>query len=527
MLFDLPKEQSSIIKVIGVGGGGSNAVNFMFEQGIRGVNFVVCNTDSQALEKSPVPNKIQLGPFLTEGLGAGADPEIGKRSAEESIEDIKLILEKNTKMVFITAGMGGGTGTGAAPVIARIARELGILTVGIVTTPFFFEGRNKIGKALEGIKELQNNVDSLIIISNDKIREIFGNLTSSQAFSKADNILTVAAKSISEIITVPGQINVDFADVQRVMKNSGSAIMGAAVEEGEDRAIKAAQTALNSPLLINNDISGAQRVLINITSGAQQVTMDEIYTIVNFVQEAAGNDADVIFGTCDDESMNDGVSVTVIATGFQNKELNLLGNTVFPKKAAAPVTPEVKEETRVAAPEKIVVPLEPDEVTATPIGNLKNETALPMVEEPVSETPELLSNFDVAESNTNENTFEFDFNNNAEENEVEETVPSVYPYLEEDTSDEFSTIVKEPTVEEATDEDKLEDVAKTTHDRMKTMGNLDNNLKQIEGTPAYKRRQVSLGSNEGSSQTFLSTLTYNRDTDDLSKGNPYLHGNVD
>ncbi|MBL0308243.1 MAG: cell division protein FtsZ [Bacteroidetes bacterium] len=314
--FDLPKEQSSIIKVFGVGGGGSNAVNHMFDQGIVGVNFVVLNTDAQALDMSRVPNKIQLGPNSTQGLGAGARPEVGEKAAEESIDAIRELLSKNTKMVFVTAGMGGGTGTGAAPVVARIAREMGVLTVGIVTTPFWFEGKMRYNHATDGIGKLKENVDTLLIINNDKIREMYGNLKRSEAFGHANNILTTAAKSISEIITMPGEMNVDFADVQTVMKNGGSAIMGSATAEGEDRAIRAAQGALNSPLLNDNEIRGAQKVLVNITTGVMQVTMDEIGAVMEYVQEAAGS-TDIIFGTCDDPSMGDKLSVTLIATGFQ------------------------------------------------------------------------------------------------------------------------------------------------------------------------------------------------------------------
>ncbi|MCB0539865.1 MAG: cell division protein FtsZ, partial [Bacteroidetes bacterium] len=268
--FDLPKEQSSIIKVIGVGGGGSNAVNYMYELGIRGVNYVVCNTDQQALDLSPVPNKIQLGPEMTRGLGAGSRPEIGAQATVESTEEIKELLSKNTRMVFITAGMGGGTGTGGAPVVAQIARDMGILTVAIVTTPFSFEGRRKLTQADEGIEKLKENVDSIIIISNDKIREIYGNLTKSEAFSRADDILSIAAKSISEIITVPGEINVDFADVQFVMSNSGVAIMGEAQAEGENRAMRAVHAAINSPLLNSSNITGSKNILINISSGKMQ-----------------------------------------------------------------------------------------------------------------------------------------------------------------------------------------------------------------------------------------------------------------
>jgi cell division protein FtsZ len=314
--FDLPKDQSSIIKVFGVGGGGSNAVNHMYDQGIVGVNFVVLNTDAQALEMSQIPNKIQLGPALTQGLGAGARPEVGEKSAEESVEAIKELLSKNTKMVFITAGMGGGTGTGAAPVVARIAREMGVMTVGIVTTPFWFEGKGRYNHATEGIEKLRENVDTLLIINNDKIREMYGNLKRSEAFGHANNILTTAAKAISEIITVPGEINVDFADVQTVMKNGGSAIMGCATAEGDDRAIRAAQGALNSPLLNDNEIRGAKKVLVNITTGTMQVTMDEIGEIMEYVQEAAGS-TDIILGACDDATLGDKLSVTIIATGFE------------------------------------------------------------------------------------------------------------------------------------------------------------------------------------------------------------------
>jgi len=321
--FDLPKEQASIIKVIGVGGGGSNAVNHMFQQGIRGVNFVICNTDAQAMELSSIPNKIQMGPSLTSGLGAGSDPGVGRKAAEESIEEIRSILEKNTKMVFITAGMGGGTGTGGAPVIARLAKEMGILTVGIVTVPFTFEGKRKLTQAKTGIDEMRQNVDSIIVISNDKIREIYGNQTKNEAFSRADNILAIAARSISEIITVPGQINVDFADVRYVMKDSGVAIMGSSMAEGKDRAICVIQDALASPLLNDNNIKGAKKILLNITSGKnQEVTIDEINEIHEFVLESTGQDTDVIFGVCDDEALADKISVTVIATGFEEKGIS-------------------------------------------------------------------------------------------------------------------------------------------------------------------------------------------------------------
>lgn len=316
MQFNMTKGKSAIIKVIGVGGGGSNAVNNMFEKGIVGVDFAVMNTDNQALDLSPVTNKIQLGPTLTEGRGAGNKPTIGREASIESEEEIKTLFNDDTKMVFITAGMGGGTGTGAAPIIAKVARELDILTVGIITMPFTFEGRRRQKQGYEGLEELKKNVDTLIIISNDKLREIHGNLSLTAAFSQADNILTTAAKSIAEIITVPGYVNVDFEDVNTVMKGSGVAIMGTATMEGEGRARRAVEAALSSPLLEDNDIKGAEHVLVNITSGSQEVTMDEIFEITEYVQEEAGY-SDLIWGNCYDERLGEKLTVTVIATGFE------------------------------------------------------------------------------------------------------------------------------------------------------------------------------------------------------------------
>lgn len=315
--FDLPKSDQSIIKVIGVGGGGSNAVNHMFNEGIVGVDFAICNTDNQALAISPIPTKIQLGPGLTEGRGAGSRPEVGKHACLESIEDVQMFLANHTKMLFITAGMGGGTGTGAAPIIAKAAREMGILTVGIVTLPFAFEGKQRQRYAQEGLEELKQNVDSIIVISNDKLREIHGNLTISEAFGQADNILTTAAKGIAEIITIPGYINVDFEDVNTVMRNSGVAIMGSSQAEGDDRARRAVDMALNSPLLEDNNIAGAQNVLLNITSGAQEATMSEISEITEFVQAEAGINTNIIWGNCYDESLGNKISVTLIASGFE------------------------------------------------------------------------------------------------------------------------------------------------------------------------------------------------------------------
>ena len=322
MLFDLPQEEKAIIKVVGVGGGGSNAVSHMFKQGIVGVDFAICNTDNQAMEMSPVPMRIQLGPHLTAGRGAGSRPQIGKQACIESIDDVRAFLEDGTKMLFVTAGMGGGTGTGAAPIIAKAARELDILTVGIVTLPFTFEGRRRTRHALEGLEELKGNVDAIVVISNDKLRDIHGNLSMSHAFGEADNILTTAAKGIAEIITVGGHVNVDFEDVNTVMRDSGVAIMGTSVYDGEGRARRAVTDALNSPLLEDSDIRGAQHILLNISSGTKEVTMDEISEITEYVQEEAGFGTDLIWGHCHDETLGDKISVTIIATGFElgNKE---------------------------------------------------------------------------------------------------------------------------------------------------------------------------------------------------------------
>ena len=320
--FDLPKDQSSIIKVIGVGGGGSNAVNHMFSQNIEGVNFIICNTDAQAIAQSKVPNKIQLGPHLTQGLGAGANPAIGRQATEESLEEIKRILEVNTKMAFITAGMGGGTGTGGAPILAKICKDLGILTVGIVTTPFAYEGRKRLAQAEEGIRLLKDHVDTLLVISNDKLRHQFGNLKMKEAFEKADNVLATAAKCITDVINSTGQINVDFADVCTVMSNGGVAILGSATAVGENRAQMAIENALNSPLLNDSEIRGARWILININSaeGEHEFTMDEVEIIQNYLLSKAGDESDVILGLGYDSTLGAGIGITLIATGFEHKD---------------------------------------------------------------------------------------------------------------------------------------------------------------------------------------------------------------
>lgn len=363
--FDLPKEKSSIIKVIGIGGGGSNAVNHMYSQNIEGVNFIICNTDAQAIALSTVPNKVQLGPHLTQGLGAGANPEIGRQATEESLEEIKRILEVNTKMAFVTAGMGGGTGTGGAPIISKICKDLGILTVGIVTTPFAYEGKKRQLQAEEGIKVLKQYVDTLLVISNDKMRHQFGNLKMREAFAKADNVLATAAKCITDVINSTGQINVDFADVCTVMKNGGVAILGNAACEGENRAQHAIEEALNSPLLNDSEIRGAKWILININSaeGEHEFTMDEVDVIQNYLIAQAGEDTDVILGLGYDNSLGSQIGITLIATGFQHKD-------PFTKKEDATQVPKKEDkilmtlgaidERKIQAPiEKFVAPVDP------------------------------------------------------------------------------------------------------------------------------------------------------------------------
>jgi len=365
--FDLPKQKSSIIKVLGVGGGGSNAVNFMFKQDIEGVDFIICNTDSKAIEQSDVPNKIQLGPHLTQGLGAGADPSVGKLATEESLEEIRKILEVNTRMAFITVGMGGGTGTGGAPIIAKICKDLGILTVGIVTTPFGFEGPRRQKQAEEGINQLKPLVDTLLVISNDKLRVQYGNLKMKEAFTKADNVLATAAKCITDVINSRGHIIVDFADVCTVMKNGGVAILGKAEVEGENRAQRAIEEALTSPLLNDSDIKGAKWILLNINSaeGEHECTMDELETINNFLRERTGEHSDVIMGMGYDATLDKKLGITLIATGFEGKDPF---KTETPKKAEAPIE------------EKIVMTLVTDAVATEqikeePLSNEVNEKA--------------------------------------------------------------------------------------------------------------------------------------------------------
>jgi len=477
--FDLPVDRSSIIKVVGVGGGGNNAVNYMFRQGIKDVNFVVCNTDAQALENSPVGVKIQLGASLTEGRGAGNKPEVGRQAALESIADVIDILNKNTKMVFITAGMGGGTGTGAAPVIAKASKEMGLLTVAIVTLPFPFEGNQRFQQAIEGINELKENVDSLLIINNAKLREMYGNLKISQAFSMADNVLAMAAKGIAEIITVHGYINVDFADVQTVMANSGVSIMGSGCAEGPERAIKAIQQALTSPLLNNNDITGAKNILLNITSGIEEISMDEVGIITDYVTQSVSKDALIIWGTGIDPNLGDKVNVTIIATGFKANNI-----------------PELHiVKSRDSQPERI------------PLYDTHNPDEL---------------NFHVREKTNNEGlvqrTIEFDMN--------EKKMQTVNLSLEEKIS-EYEVKVNPQKTNEKTTENKK------GHSKKETTGytSVDekSNIEELENTPAYVRKNVKIDQ-KPKTDTTISKFSLSTDEDNnirLRQNNSYLYDNVD
>ena len=487
MIFNLINDidENPIIKVIGVGGGGSNAVNHMFRQGIVGVDFAVSNTDAQAMAISDIPTKIQLGPDLTEGRGAGSKPNIGKLACEESIEEVRQYLSKDCKMLFITAGMGGGTGTGAAPIIAKTAQEMDILTVGIVTVPFTFEGRRRMTQATEGLEELKSHVDTLIVVSNDKLRQIHGNLSLSEAFAQADNILTTAAKGIAEIITVPGYVNVDFEDVNTVMRDSGVAIMGTATAEGEARAKKAVDEALNSPLLEDNNIRGAQHILLNITSGTKEVTMDEIFEITEFVQEEAGYGTDLIWGNCFDESLGEKLSVTVIATGFEQSR------SVFTKD---------KKDS------KIVVSLDEEE---TPIQNPGK-----------SRLSEL--GYEEDEQTKSKNTYEFS-----------DLKPTIDRFQKRYTYEEPYAKEASGESEVNPEEERLRKIREEQRRRERLRGNRiklnnPNAISELENEPAYLRRGVILDDVPHSGEQNRSKWTINdEDQPEFSEGNPFLHDNVD
>ena len=476
MNFDLPPERSSIIKVIGVGGGGSNAVNHMYHKGIRDVNFVVCNTDAQALNNSPVSVRIQLGDTLTEGRGAGSKPEVGRQAALESLDEINEVLSANTSMVFITAGMGGGTGTGAAPVIAKAARERGILTVAIITIPFKFEGPERINQAIHGINELKDHVDSLLVINNEKLREIHGTLRISEAFDRADDVLATAAKGIAEIITVHGYINVDFADVQTVMTDSGVAILGSGIADGENRSVKAIESAITSPLLNDNEITGARSVLLNITSGSEEITMDEISEITDFVINSSSKDTTLIWGIGHDDALEDRICVTIIATGF---EMNSIPELYVGKKQLhkVPLRDSAKSRSN------------------------------------VTDNPD-------SEARPTQATLEFSTRTN------------------EEGSKEYVLLDEQKSKEEKDKRDKklAERVRnlRETHEKLKEAGyskdSRDYEIDEMENVPAYVRKKIKIDKSKHSESDEVSRYRLSDDEKDppkLRPDNSYLHDNVD
>ena len=503
--FEMPSHHKSIIKVIGVGGGGSNAVNHMYSQGIRDVEFYVCNTDSQALKGSPVPNKLQIGVNLTEGLGAGANPEKGKNAAIESKEEIRDLLSKDTKMVFITAGMGGGTGTGAAPEIARVAKELGVLTVGIVTLPFNFEGRKKLMQAQKGIDTLKACCDTVIVILNDKLREIYGNLPISDAFAQADNVLTTAAKGIAEIITVPGHVNVDFEDVKTVMKDSGAAVMGSSQTEGENRARRAAEEAISSPLLDSRNILGAQKILLSIISGEQaELQMDELTEITEFIQDKAGDDAEVIFGHGIDPDLGNCIRVTVIATGFTLEEIQ---SQAYHEEKKRVIDLESNRQLNLYEQEKLANPTnKPEE----PKQNSSKGYAFEQPSKaPKQEEPEGVSYLDLGD--------EYEFVN-----------ANQHPAAD---SGKFTDEFEEDSDDLLHKRQALLDKAKERVRRLKSLKNPgsihnDEDIKDRLDTPAYLRKNVRLKEVPHSSEKNISKYNLN-DENQILGNNKFLHDNVD
>lgn len=518
---DLPKNQSSIIKVIGVGGGGSNAVNYMYNQGINGVDFIICNTDAQSLDASPIPTKVQLG----RGLGAGNVPSVAKIAAEEKAEEIKALLEKNTQMLFITAGMGGGTGTGAAPVIAALAKEIElsddlenkILTVAIVTLPFSFEGRKRKLQAEEGIKELRKHVDAILIINNDKLRE-FGDLPLDEAFEKADNILTTAAKGIAEIITVKAFVNIDFRDVNTVMKQSGVALMGSGIAEGENRAYQAIEMAINSPLLNDNNIKGAKNILLYFASGSSKATMDEITEITDFILDEAGQDVDIIWGAGTDDSLGNKLSITLVATGFdKNHEIEY-------------ASPRVVEKTKVS------LDVEKPEVISI----------INTVETPKLQDEDLLNDFKIVEKNEEtKNTPIFTLEDNTTTiNTKQEFSPSEKssnnendPYIIFKPEAKTEIEVKQ-TQETSFKESDLSDteIDKKSNERIQRLKDLSMKLRtpeglsEMENSPAYIRRNVVLSDVTPSSESDISRLMLIENDDkkvEIKSTNSFLHDNVD
>jgi cell division protein FtsZ len=529
--FDLPKNNKSIIKVIGVGGGGSNAVNHMYNQGIKDVEFVVVNTDAQALKSSPVPLKLQLGVNLTEGLGAGANPEKGRNAALESKEEVRELLSDNTRMVFITAGMGGGTGTGAAPIIAKIAKDMDILTVGIVTAPFVFEGKKKMIAAQKGIEELRANCDTVLVILNDKLREIYGNLAIRQAFGKADNILSTAAKSIAEIITVHQDVNVDFEDVKTVMKDAGAAVMGSATEEGEGRAIKAASKAIASPLLNNVDITGAQKILLSIMSGEEEeLSMDELSEITEYIQERAGDIAEVIFGQGIDPDLKKSIRVTVIATGFEADSLT--ENEMFSTKKQeednskklihleSGKTSRIQEDEVAKAGQTFTFSIQkavPTPANGNGVDQVKKEPMVPQEPQQPQNREEIHEREEVEFIKPEPKRVMSLFDRREDEK------PSIAKKEEKPLGGNYNNDYYEEIKEKA---------MKRAHERferlrqMRALNQTPEEFKEKLDTPAYMRKNVKLQDIKHSSEPNISKYNLNDDNEILGN-NRFLHDNVD
>jgi cell division protein FtsZ len=492
MNFDLPLERSSIIKVLGIGGGGNNAVNHMFEKGIRDVNFIVCNTDQQALSKSPVPVKVQIGEALTEGRGAGSQPEIGRKAAMENINDVMEALSGNTKMVFITTGMGGGTGTGATPVIAKACKEVGLLTIAVVTIPFKSEGKVRIKQAIEGVDELKDYVDSLLVINNEKLREIYGNQPVSIAFAKADDVLTTAVKGIAEIITVTGYINVDFADVETVMKDSGVAIMGMGFASGENRAIRAIENALKSPLLNSNDITGAQSILINISTGPgeHELTMDELGEITDYIYEVASDDALIIRGLSKDDNLSEDISVTIIATGFE-------ANSIFKPYVKPKESHKVELITNKAPiPQRIIPETGEDIFTVKDKEKVKRSIITSIDEE-------------------SQGTIDFGL----EENEAAANLRTRYNETRKEEQEKSEATLRKVK--------HMQNMLKKEGFSNKSM---KDNIDNFEDVPAYVRRNMALGAPDKAADSKVSKFTLTSDESDgpiLRENNAYLNDNVD
>lgn len=541
MITFQPKQTTSIIKVIGVGGGGSNAVNHMFTQGITGVDFVVCNTDVQALQDSPVPVKIEIG--SNGGLGAGSKPDVGRNAANESIDKIQEVLSENTQMLFVTAGMGGGTGTGAAPVIAKLSKEMGILTVGIVTLPFQWEGRRRSLQALAGVEEMKKYVDTLLVINNDKLRMQYGNLSVKEAFAKADNVLTIAAKGIAEIITATGKVNTDFEDVKTVIKDSGNAIMGQAVAEGDDRAMRAIEEAMNSPLLNDNDINGATNILLHIVSGSDDITMDEISEITEYVQAESGHAADVIWGLGEDEALGDSIGITVIATGFDKPKQEIAESHI-------PKTTHVLYDRANKVAEKPIS-------EAKPVSNV--------ISKPVEKTPDsdVISNF-ISEHTEEESVIKLINRpivkdgiksedrieaprvvhrlgeDEHQKNEVEDHDENSFTLIRRTQKTEEKPQIENKFVENRTfeenpirEDDSIRKNADERINRLKSMSMSFRNpgqLTELENQPAYLRKNIQLKDPELATQSVVSRHTLGEDNKNntvIKSDNSFLHDNVD